>query len=122
MNKLWICLILGLALISFLAIVQSPDFTWEGTSGTVAWVNSTGSLNISEDFECSDCINTEDVDDLDVADIEGDGNTFVDIGGDTMTANLGMGDVANVTGIPMINMTGGICIKSNITHIIMESC
>ena len=53
-------------------------------------VNITGDLKIqgSGDFSCSSCINPEDVNDIDKEDIETDLNTFVDIGGDTMTGNL----------------------------------
>jgi len=36
--------------------------------------------------------------------------------------DLNMEDTYNITNVPMINMTGGMCIKSNTTHIIMEDC
>ena len=45
-------------------------------------------ITIGDDFSCNSCINTEDVGDIDLADIEGDQNTFVDIPGDTMTGTL----------------------------------
>lgn len=52
-------------------------------------VNITGDFKIeSGSFTCSSCINPEDVNDIDKENIENDLNTFVDIGGDTMTGDL----------------------------------
>lgn len=53
-------------------------------------VNITGDLKIqgSGDFICSSCINPEDINDIDDEDIESDLNTYVDIGGDTMTGDF----------------------------------
>ncbi len=53
-------------------------------------VNVTGDFKIQDggDFSCIACINPADINDIDKEDIETDLNTFVDIGGDTMTGNL----------------------------------
>lgn len=77
--------------------IATPRFSIEDAGGnTVAWINQSGTLNISEDFMCSKCINPEDVNDIDKANIETDLNTFVDIPGDTMVGPLGM-ENANIT-------------------------
>ncbi len=53
-------------------------------------VNVTGDFKIQDggDFSCIACINPADINDIDKEDIETDLNTFVDIGGDTMTGDL----------------------------------
>jgi len=94
-----ITIVISIALFSFFAIASATKFQIKDVAGDiVAWINKTGSLNITEDFICSSCINPEDVNDIDKEDIETDLNTFVDVAGDTMTGNLNMTD-KNITSL-----------------------
>jgi len=81
-------LVLLLSLIS-ITVLAEPKFIVENSGGTDNfWVNDTGSVYFAEDLLCTNCINPEDVNDIDKEDIETDLNTFVDIAGDTMTGDL----------------------------------
>jgi len=120
---------LFLVLISLVAIAGATDFRVRDlVSGNIkAWINSTGTLNISQDFQCDSCINPEDVNDIDKEDIETDLNTFVDVAGDIMSGNLNMTNTGNITNVQKIvysNSTGGniFCVYNNGTHLIEESC
>lgn len=105
-------------------VLSEPRFRIQDASDVlVAWINQSGVLNISGDFECSSCINPEDVNDIDSDDIEGDLNTFVDIaGGETMTGNLSVGsNNLTVEGYICGNSTCEVYIHYNGTAWIIQS-
>lgn len=104
-------------------VLSEPKFRIQDASDVlVAWINQSGVLNISGDLECSSCINPEDVNDIDDAQIETDLNTYVDIPGDIMTGNLSIGsNNLTVEGYICGNSTCEVYIHYNGTAWIIQS-
>lgn len=100
-------LFLVIILLNLIYLVSSSTYDFSSSNGIIAWINDTGSLNITEDFLCDGCINTEDVNDIDDSDIEGDINTYVDIAGDTMSGPLDMG-TNNINNIKSLYSNWGV--------------